>query len=819
MKRMGFPGWLWKGRCSMSSIQHAMREESRKDRDRRGVALIVVLGFLSLMVMMAVAFLTQARVERMVSSASLEGMRTRQMAQSAIAAGMQDYLNALKNVSQAETVHDVFLSGDGKSTLQYYYSGQILGNDRLVIGKVEDWLSDKHLAAARGEGEPTDAVRNAEWIWVRQQPGTRSRILGRYAYACFDMSGLLDANLLGTAYGDSVPQYGDSTNRNNVRKMVFEALNGEKGGETQRKLHRHQANWRGFDTPAALLNLIDGKVNDGDDDNSYNRWSGVNIDEKTVGGVAVDALAPYSYSVLHLGTGNAEKIRCTPAQIDAKGGGDFTAVLAGGNRTEVLKALADYVSSDVLPGGVDYPSVKNVPMFNEIAVQAGLIGTPAGTGTNGLPARTYNLILKMKIEFWYPFPSRDNASAHTFTMTLPTVGGDNKSAGDKDVWVRMAGGENGAASIVLSAGTATPVPAGGLQVSAKFNGGKPYFADNATGGELVYTMPLAKANGDTLLPDAMTLYVRNVQITKPLVLALGGPADSTPTGKALDIPIDFSVPIASGGFTEWQSVAVDDPRLNHQFGSWMVEASTPGDINQATQSAIAQVAGETPGQYFYCRNEPMRSPVELGYLCNGTPWKTLNIFSDEGTWLMNRLVCDLDVFDVLASHKAFFTNGTINPYTRNTNVLNAAFYGVDIREVPGMSATAEDSDRMTGGNLKELVKAMMAEEAKKGHAGWGTILDNKNLMPDLNKNNRIALMGNTWGLFNESDRLFVVVVTAQSIKEGEDPGGVGNWNSNDDMISGERRAVALCWLDGSAEGSAETLTQEMNIIMFQYLND
>ena len=34
---------------------------------RRGVALIIVLGFLSVMILMAVAFLTQARVERLVS--------------------------------------------------------------------------------------------------------------------------------------------------------------------------------------------------------------------------------------------------------------------------------------------------------------------------------------------------------------------------------------------------------------------------------------------------------------------------------------------------------------------------------------------------------------------------------------------------------------------------------------------------------------------------------------------------------------------------------------------------------------------------------
>ena len=44
----------------------------RSRRNERGVALIIVLGFLGLMVMMAVAFMVQARVERMVAAVEAE---------------------------------------------------------------------------------------------------------------------------------------------------------------------------------------------------------------------------------------------------------------------------------------------------------------------------------------------------------------------------------------------------------------------------------------------------------------------------------------------------------------------------------------------------------------------------------------------------------------------------------------------------------------------------------------------------------------------------------------------------------------------------
>ena len=256
------PRW---GRVSSAPSGRSYREEaslplmghSQCGETRQGIALIVVLGFLSIMLMMAVAFLTQARVERLVAGASMEGMRTRQMAQTAIAAGMQDYLNAVKELSPASPLHRIFLSGDLPAPKSFHYSGEFLDNDRLAIGKVEDWLLDWHKDDTLEGGVAGDQVQDAEWIWIREEPGKRSRILGRYAYACFDMSGLIDANLLGTAFGDDIPKYGAFTNRNNVRKMVLDAVSPtpKTGGDRQYKLNIHQRIWKGFDSPTTLLNL------------------------------------------------------------------------------------------------------------------------------------------------------------------------------------------------------------------------------------------------------------------------------------------------------------------------------------------------------------------------------------------------------------------------------------------------------------------------------------------------------------------------------------------------------------------------------------
>ena len=70
-------------------------DEKRRRKGEEGVALIVVLGFLSLMLVIAVAFLSTAQVERQVSDASLEAIRSRQLLRSALSAAMNDYSREL----------------------------------------------------------------------------------------------------------------------------------------------------------------------------------------------------------------------------------------------------------------------------------------------------------------------------------------------------------------------------------------------------------------------------------------------------------------------------------------------------------------------------------------------------------------------------------------------------------------------------------------------------------------------------------------------------------------------------------------------------
>jgi hypothetical protein len=86
----------------------------------------------------------------------------------------------------------------------------------------------------------------------------------------------------------------------------------------------------------------------------------------------------------------------------------------------------------------------------------------------------------------------------------------------------------------------------------------------------------------------------------------------------------------------------------------------------------------------------------------------------------------------------------------------------------------------------------------------------------LNKNERESLIRNTWGLFNPNNTMFTVVVIAQTIKEG--PGRVGVWNPDEDMITGERRAVALVWRDPTPI-AGNPRHHEMYVRMFKLMDE
>ncbi len=256
----------------------------------------------------------------------------------------------------------------------------------------------------------------------------------------------------------------------------------------------------------------------------------------------------------------------------------------------------------------------------------------------------------------------------------------------------------------------------------------------------------------------------------------------------------------------WQAL---DPRINHESSDWFVTLRTLGELNQGLGGFNVSANGAPEGTNMYCRNSSDVINVgEMGFLPTGEPWTTVDLFSEEGEKLMA-------MFRV-AGYRGE-TNGLVNPNTFCTSVLNAIFWKVPIDEWP----VDPPEQRLTNYSAISCLVDDMVSVAATGsfysRAGWVTV-------PALQAGGRLALAGdnncqrdaiirNSVGLFNAHQNLYTVIVVAQAVK---DLGNVGQWEDGTDLVTAEKRAVALVWRDPfpNANGVHETF-----IRVFRYLTE
>jgi hypothetical protein len=807
----------------------------RGDESRRGVALIVVLGFLSIMLLMAVAFVMHARMERLVAGSTLEAMRGRQILRTGINSAMNDYSRYLWGANLVMPVafqDQVFVS---ESSGTESMGGRTIGQDgiELMVGEVADWIPSAYRTVA-----VSNLVADAQWVVVRENPGSgSSRILGRYAYAIFDMSGGIDANLIAreTEIAGHDARAASNRVRRSVRQVPMRLLPETADAGEFKRLRR---GWKGFDSLQALIHLSDGKPNDGNDSPSFARWAPERREQYGPGLVSnlVSELTPFSLSAYRGGRYDRGSGRWLPEPILCDGVIPWATVLSpiknqfplGELPDWINDALYDYTHDNLVPSrqDLDYPSPKNVPMFNEVLATYRLLEDDNGDGTSD-----YEFELEFQFEHWYPFPSADNENPATFQLPAPSVGGSFATSGAADLWLRiqMAGG-GGPQMVQLQEGVAA-VPAA-AEVDARYNNGRPYTSSN-----FIYRIPIERMAGDTNgLPSGATLRIQGMNVLQPVYMsAPGGRADMFPSG--------LSFPGANLVKDQERKVArgVTDPRLNHLTGQWVDEGEgTPNEMNSWYNEPAARAKFLAEGTNLYCRNGPMETPAELGFISTGGgEWETVDLFTVDAVDMLANLVADTNLYATWQSAKVVYTNGTINPNTQSSNVLMSAFIDLATHEVPNIptdriAATPLNEDTIGGMEVVYTIVQEILEETRAGtfatsfQAGtdWARIpclrqggalsrMDLNNSGIGINNNQREALLRNTWGLFSPENSLFTVVVVAQAIKEG--PGNVGIWNAADDMVTGERRAVALVWRDPFKTG--QNLHHEMFIRMFRYLND
>ena len=791
----------------------------KRTKQNEGVALIVVLGFLSLMLVMAVAFLSEARTERTVSDYSLEAIRARQLMRTALAAAQNDYSEALWDTRKAlpDAEWEVFTSQASGVDAISGKQGTLEGSGTIITnGEILEWVPARYKTK-----DVMDEMEDAEWILVREEPGKNSRILGRYAYVCLDSSGGLDANWV--AREDEVANRDTSrslTNRphHSVREVPMGLLP-EVADASQFKSYRK--GWKGFDSLQTLVKLTDGVPNDGQSEKQSNeRWQAdrkeykdrVGLVSNLVSDLVSYSLTAYRGGRYHRGSGTWDK----PNYMDPTTGGGWEAVLAplqgqGWTQGDLENQLRDYLSPSKAPRGVDYPSIKAVPMINEMWIKGMKLKQPTMQQIDGTNTYVYTAEVTVGFETWFPFPSEDNKGG-TYRIDAPTL--TMQSSAGSGIWIPVA--------LQLSSGAIQQVAQDSCSPTPTYETFEATYGKPKKSAEFKYDVKFRTTKQVT---DANAALMWRVGWTAQDAIPLKDSSGTTVDRMAQGVKFQTSTHVfRQGEASGTYSMEVTDPRLNHQSAQWQKADSDEGSVGEINDVTKGMADFQREGEWMYCRNGKMESLAEFGFFSTGKPWKTIDLCTAEGKEFLALGTLDKGVRDDLESKGVHYTNATINVNTYRTNVLASAFYDLsfmptpntDSKKIEKENAFTEDQAR----RLAQLIQQETAGEPYQSGQDWA----NTPAMRDggylqglgLTRTEREAVLRNTDGLFSVSDSLFTVILVAQSVKEGPDQKNIGKWD-DEDQVTGERRGVALVWRDPFKTGN--NLHHEMMVRMFRFLND
>lgn len=718
---------------------------------RAGIALIVVLGFLTILILMAVALLTLTRTERLVSSYTSEGMRAKQLALGAIDRAMDDlndYLDA-NRFARLPRQDAVFISlGTG---------GKVGPNTAMFRGEHKKWLPQLYWYNPPSTYNVSNIWENdVEWVPVRDPTNLNTgTILGRYAYVIVDCTGLLDVNTLG-ADTVSAGVYNPKPIRTSTRDIGLEYLPEAVGDAAA--LNNNRGLYHAFLTFQEALRFNDG--------NSPGNWP-AGTEEKVFDSDGLWSVGPFSLSYdngkwwdtndWRWEQGMAGAVPNVNQWTEGQAAAVFRQLFGVGSdiALQMARALMDYRDADRIPQDPKSLTVEAVPMLNEFIFS----GSVSFDGVNA------QLHVEIKPETWYPFPSRKPLEGYGFQDGHPTVGA-TPGAGDITLIVRKG-------NTLINYGVISPQNSG--VIGPISNDGNPQ-----AWPPLVYDIPLSGVTNNNTIQIAARIEHIELYNGADLVDEVIGPI-------ILVSPFFVTVPDHGSVQLETASRGVDDPRLNHISGRWQREpgSGTPGATNRSALGAGV----DTEGASMFVRDGDLESVAELGFISIGEPWKTIPLYTPGGADLLNRF----RTFDPLGQ-PPIWTNGLVNPNTHFSNVFDAVFGGVDLAEVP---RTAEEPNLpptnawANAGQIRALRDSLVDWLSSRqcfGSADWVSVPAMQEggalAVAGLNNNQREAIIRNSYRAFSANGNLYTVFVLAQTF-------GSGNTNE----ITAERGLTALIWHD------------------------
>ena len=180
------------------------RETARAHRPpaEAGSALLIVLGFLSFMMISAVSFAVYMRIERQASSNYRHATTARHLLNAGLSRAIDDVDEELRNPFAK------FPDWPGRVAVSYDASSDTNSmNARVLSLEALSFVPGIFVNDLRRYAVPNDTTAGAKWRTI-SMPGNMqngaSVDVGRYAFACVNISDMLDVNVCKASVRDSV---------------------------------------------------------------------------------------------------------------------------------------------------------------------------------------------------------------------------------------------------------------------------------------------------------------------------------------------------------------------------------------------------------------------------------------------------------------------------------------------------------------------------------------------------------------------------------------------------------------------------------------
>ncbi len=733
-----------------------IRIENRRCGSRRGIALIVTVGFLAVMLLLAMAFSVSMRVERLAAKNFSDVISSRQWAQSAIARAMQDADASCSNSMVLPRASHI-LSSVGN------------GNVWLFTGSATNYIPGALSSAATGV--------NPQWIQAKDDLGAA---VGRYAYEVFDCSGFIDANF---GLVTNAPQKPRATAASPMDIWLDDTgvLTPElqSGKADDLKLGRISGAgniaawpWHELMSPAELWPMLGPGTHSADIFGSfpqsfftYSRFPRGWLLNQPNGNVVID---PINLNIDWNNTDAATDARTRIAAV-------FRAMpgFPVGNEDSVAACIQDYCDSDDKPflNPYSYFDTDATPLLNEMSFEFTVVNL--GGGTNELHIQPH-------VEAWYPFVGVTNPNSQKYSFELSFV---------------MSG-----ASVNIS-------------TNIGFGGGRQNVNLRPWSGGTIWTYNTYACPRPGALPNSIPEWVvrTNAAVNFAGASAKIKAAIVDEGGNLVDGVQNLTMSLASvvaDGNKHTLGKACKDPRFNNELTDWVDTSDTPGGLMTMPPAQAAPglnvgvcnvsntdfAAGST-NFWIYMPDGPMKSVGELGLLAfdPARPWHTISLLCGKPDFM--------PVLDRFTLNTNLIRRGLINANAWNPAVLATAFNNSPIQSYPGepsgvvLDPSQPDRDpRIVASaiigqttitpftNLSEVGFANLS-----GIAGVIGKIKNQVATPDCYYE---GLIRDTAGILGVRQNVFVILVAGQSGVDANGRDGI-----EDAEVTGEQRAIAIVWRD------------------------